>query len=320
MQELVETIRKEARRLLEAGQVDLVIGFTEGTLPMHSAPVLVYKPADADRLIWNSFAENNLARYLRGVRNKKVAIVAKGCDTRAIVALINEHQLERDKVYIIGVPCRGMVDRRVVSRRVPGEVVAIQEEGDKLVINVATKPGAAPQVVRLPRSELLYRSCATCTHPNPVVYDVLVSEPVEVWAQDPYAYVREMENKSPAERAAYFAAEAERCIRCYACRQACPMCYCEECFVDHTAPRWIESGATASGLQGWQIGRAYHLTGRCVDCGACERACPTEIDLVYLNGKLRKDVWELYGFEPGMALGELPPLAAFRPDEGPDLP
>jgi ferredoxin len=93
------------------------------------------------------------------------------------------------------------------------------------------------------------------------------------------------------------------------------MCYCEECFVDHTTPRWIETGVTPAGLQGWQIGRAYHLTGRCVDCGACERACPAEIDLVYINGKLNKDVRELYGFETGVKVGELPPLAAFRPDE-----
>ena len=135
----------------------------------------------------------------------------------------------------------------------------------------------------------------------------------------PYAYVREFEKKTSEERAAYFISEAQRCIRCYACRQACPMCYCEECFVDHTTPRWIESGVTPAGQQGWLIGRAYHLTGRCVDCGACERACPMEIDLVYLNGKLNKDIRELYGFETGLSVEELPPLAVFQPDEGPDL-
>lgn len=313
MQEITERIRKEAQRLLESGQVDLVIGFGQGTLPMHSAPLFVRRVADVERLIWSSFGESNLARYLREVREQKVAIVAKGCDTRAIVALLNERQLERERLYIIGVPCRGMVDRRVVARLAPGEVLATTEEGDDII---AEGEGFS---LRLRRAEVLYRSCATCTHPNPVLYDVLLGEPVAVWAEDPYAYVRAMELKSPAERAAYFAAEAQRCIRCYACRQACPLCYCEECFVDHTSPRWIESGATASGLQGWQIGRAYHLTGRCVDCGACERACPTEIDLVYLNGKLRKDVWELYGFEAGLTVGEVPPLAVFQPDEGPDF-
>ncbi|MGB9881053.1 MAG: 4Fe-4S dicluster domain-containing protein [Anaerolineae bacterium] len=313
MQELTEAIQQEARRLLEAGEVDVVIGFTEGTLPLRAAPFFARKASDVERLVWNSFCENNLARYLRGLRDKKVAIAAKGCDTRSIVALITEHQLERDKVYIIGIPCRGMVDRRIVDRRAPGEVLAAREEGEEIIVE------GEGFSMRMRRSEVLYRSCAACVYPNPVLYDVLLAEPGAVWAEDPYAYVHEMEAKSPAERAAYFVSEAQRCIRCYACRQACPMCYCEECFVDHTTPRWIESGATPAGLQGWQIGRAYHLTGRCVDCGACERACPMEIDLVYLNGKLNKDVRELYGFETGLVVGELPPLAVFRPDEGPDF-
>jgi len=313
MQELTEAIRQEARRLLESGEVDVIIGFTQGTLPLRAAPLLVRKAEDVERLIWSPFCENNLARYLRGLKDKRVAVVAKGCDSRSIVALITEHQLERDRIYIIGVPCQGMVDRRIVARRVPGEVLAAYQDGAEIIVE------GDDFSIRLSRTEVLHRSCAMCIHPNPVLYDVLLAEPVAVWAEDPYAYVRKMEEKSPAERAAYFVSEAQRCIRCYACRQACPMCYCEECFVDHTTPRWIESGITPAGRQGWQIGRAYHLTGRCVDCGACERACPMEIDLVYLNGKLNKDVRELYGFETGLVVGELPPLALFQPDEGPDF-
>lgn len=309
MQELTEAIRREARRLLESGEVDVVIGLTEGTVPMRAAPVMIRNAADAERLIWSPFCENNLARYLRAFRDKKVAIVAKGCDTRSIVALMNEHQVEREKVYIIGVPCQGMVDRRIVARQAPGEVLSARQEDDEVVVE---GDGFS---IRLPRLEVRYRSCTACLHPNPVICDVLLGEPVEVWAKDPFAYVREIEQTSAEERAAYFASEAQRCIRCYACRQACPMCYCEECFVDHTRPRWIESGVTPAGQQAWQIGRAYHLTGRCVNCGACERACPTEIDLVYLNGKSSKDVWELFGFEAGMEVDKPPPLAVFLPDE-----
>ena len=313
MQGLTEAIWREARRLLESGEVDVIIGFTEGTLPLRAAPVFIRKAVDVERLIWSAFCENNLARYLRGVADKRVAIVAKGCDTRSIVALLNEHQVERDKVYIIGVPCQGMVDGRIVTRRVAGEVLSAHQDGDEIV---AEGDGFS---IHLPRSELLHRSCTACVHPNPVLYDVLLAEPVEAWAEDPYACVREIEQKPVEERAAYFASEAQRCIRCYACRQACPMCYCEECFVDHTTPRWIESGATPAGQQAWQIGRAYHLVGRCVNCGACERACPVGIDLVYLNGKSSKDVWELFGFEAGIEVDKPPPLAVFLPDEEPNL-
>ena len=312
MHELTEAIRQEARRLLQSGAVEAVLGFTEGSVPMRCAPFFARKVEDVDRLTWDSYCENNLARYLRGFKGKKVAIVAKGCDARSIVALMAEKQIEKDEVYVIGVPCRGMVDRRIVARRVPGEVLSVSEQGDEVVVE------GKGFSVRLPRAEVLYRSCAACAHPNPVSCDVLVGEQVEASDSDPYRYVREIEAKSAAERSAYFASEASRCIRCYACRQACPMCYCEECFADHTAPRWIESGVKPAGVQGWQIGRAYHLTGRCVDCGACERACPVEIDLVYLNGKLNKDVRELYGFEPGVKVGELPPLSVFLPENDPE--
>jgi len=313
MQERIDAIRQEARRLLEGGLVDAVLGFTTGTLPMRVAPFIASKVDEVERLTWGSFCENNLVRYLRGLQGKRVAVVAKGCDARSIVALIAEHQIERDKVYVIGIPCTGMLDRRIIARRAPGEVLAVRQDGEEVVVE------GQGFSLRLPRSEVLHRSCAACVHPNPVLYDTFLGEPVTVSSEDPYAHVREMEQKSSEERASYFTSEAQRCIRCYACRQACPMCYCEECFVDHTTPRWIESGVTPAGVQGWQIGRAYHLTGRCVDCGACERACPVGIDLVYLNGKLNKDVRELYGFEPGVEAGELPPLAMFRPDEGPDF-
>lgn len=306
-------IREEARRLLESGEVELVIGFRQGTLPLRAAPAFIHAASDAEGLIWGPFCENNLARYLVGLQGRKVAIVAKGCDTRAILALMVEHQVERDQVVIIGVPCRGMVDRRVVARCAPGEVLATRWSEETITVE------GEGFTRRLRRKDVLYPSCAVCTYPNPVIHDYLVSEPVTVWSDDVYAQIVAFEEKPPTERWAYFEAETSRCIRCYACREACPLCYCEECFVDHTTPCWIESGVTPGGLQGWHIGRAYHLAGRCVSCGACQRACPMEINLVYLTGKLNKDVWELYGFEAGMSPEELPPLATFRPEdaEGP---
>jgi formate dehydrogenase subunit beta len=308
-QRIQKQIREEARRLLESGEVELVIGFRQGTLPLRTAPAFIHEAAEAEGLIWGPFCENNLAGDLVGLDGQKVAIVAKGCDTRAILALMIEHQVERDQVVIIGVPCRGMVDRRVVARCVPGEVLAARWTEETITIE------GEGVTRRLGRQEVLYPSCAACTYPNPVIHDCLVGEPVAVWSDDAYSQTVTFEEKPPAERWAYFEAETSRCIRCYACREACPLCYCEECFVDHTMPRWIESGVTSGGLQGWHIGRAYHLAGRCVSCGACQRACPMEIDLVYLTGKLSKDVWELYGFEAGLNPEELPPLATFRPED-----
>ena len=313
MQELAEAIREEGKRLLESGEVDLVIGFTVGTLPLRAAPVFVRRAEDAERLVWNSFCENNLARYLRDIRDKRVAVVAKGCDTRAIVALLNEHQLDRDKLHIIGVPCHGMVDRRIVARRAPAKVLAVREEGEEIVAEGESFS------IRLPRSQVLYRSCAACTHPNPVIYDILLGEEVAVWAEDPYAHVREIEQKPAAERASYFATEAQRCIRCYACRQACPMCYCERCIVEKTMPLWIPPGIDARGNFAWNQVRAMHLAGRCISCGECERVCPMGIPLMLLNRKIERVVNEQFDYVAGQDAQVEPVMGRFRLDDEEDF-
>ena len=110
MSDLTNEIRKIARNLLTEQKVDLVIGFERGTTPLRSTPCFVRQVEETDRLIWNSFCENNLAKYLVG-RNERIAVVSKGCDVRAIVELIKENQVAREQVTIIGIPCHGMVDR-----------------------------------------------------------------------------------------------------------------------------------------------------------------------------------------------------------------
>jgi ferredoxin len=93
------------------------------------------------------------------------------------------------------------------------------------------------------------------------------------------------------------------------------MCYCEECFVDHISPRWTESGATPAGMQGWHIVRAFHQTGRCTSCGACERACPMDIKMTYLTEKLNEDMRQKYSFEAGMDAVTPPPFSTITLDD-----
>jgi formate dehydrogenase subunit beta len=163
--------------------------------------------------------------------------------------------------------------------------------------------------------EFLYPSCQVCTRKNPVIYDELVGEEVEESVGETYPDIESFEGLSDEKRWQYFSEEMSRCIRCYACRNACPLCYCTECFVDASNPQWIGKSIDESDTALFHIMRAFHLAGRCVECGACERACPLGIDIRKLNRKLSKDVLALFNYKAGISLDEVAPLATYRPDD-----
>lgn len=311
MSDIQTLLRTEASRLLAENLVDTIIGFEPEDAPLRPQPVFISSVAEVDRLIINGFCQNNLARYLTRVpKDKKIAIMVRGCESRAVHALIVENQHPRDKVVLIGVPCQGIIDLKKIQKKAGFEILSAQES-DELIL-VTTAQGTK----KLNRQEFLHDSCDRCSHPNPVGVDITLGDPQP--EKDPEIArisLAEFERLSSRDRYKYFVSQADRCIGCYACREACPMCYCAECFVDHTFPRWKETTNSAAGNQAWHIIRAFHQTGRCVSCGACERACPVEIKMTYLTDKLNEDVHRSYGFEVGMDEKTQPPFAAFTLDD-----
>lgn len=302
---MTRAIQETAQRLLQNKEVDLVIGFAEGSLPLRNTPCFVRRPEEAQALVWGYGCENNLATFVRR-RPEKVAVVAKGCDSRSIVELIKENQVDREKLVIIGVPCRGMLDRKKVSRLLAGkELLEAEVNGGQVVLKGKGFAETAPF------EQLLHDSCLNCRYPNPVLADILLGEPVPERQTGTPAAGPELAAKTPEEKRAYFMKELSRCIRCYACRQSCPMCFCEECFADCSVPEWLSrSSLNVRDNLFFQAVRMIHLAGRCVDCGACDRACPMDIDLNVLTRNMVKDVQEVFGYTAGVNLEEKQPLAA----------
>jgi ferredoxin len=272
--------------------------------------------------VWNTSCENTLATYLQ-TTDGKVGIVAKGCDARAIVTKIVEHQVERENVVILGMPCQGVIDRTRIEAQLGGrEILDAEITNGRLVLR-----GAGFEET-LDLQEALCEDCVICRHKNPTEYDILVGDESvadQATGEDLRAAesvrptLEEFETWTADERWQYFSQEFSRCIRCYACREACPVCYCTECFVDQSQPDWFAKSDELSDVMAFHLVRLYHVAGRCLDCGACERACPMHIDLRTLGRKVEEDIRELFGFEPGMDANEAPLLGSYRPDDPQDF-
>ncbi len=310
MQAYTDKIREAAKRLLTEKRVDVVIGFRKGTIPFMNEPFLVKSPDQADQLYWDGNCGINLANYV-SKRTDKVAVVAKGCDSRNLVVHLLEFQIKRDQLYILGAPCKGMIDRRRLNRELAGKDATHSEERDGQV--VVSGNGFE---VTFNRQDVLQENCTICTHRNPVIYDELLGDLVEEQQNvDRYPDVRQIEAMIPEERWQYFEKLIEPCVRCYACRNACPLCYCPTCFVDEARPQWVGKTIDPTDTRTFHFLRAYHVAGRCTDCGSCERACPVGIKVRQFTKKMEKEIKELYGYEAGLDTELRPPLDTYRPDD-----
>ena len=300
-------LQDKARELLESGKADVIIGYGWNRDKSHTTPVFIKKAEDVGKLVFNKLCVNNLSVYLTRkypdvYAMGKRAIVAKGCDIKNIVVMMSEGQLKRDEVHIIGVTCDG--------------VIFDQDAWPK------AEDGSADMGAEL-KDAVTATKCHNCDVRNPHLTDTLIGDKSNFTPPDePVGFVfdkiKDIEKMDSRDKWQFWMGHFSRCIKCYACRQVCSLCYCERCISDKNMPQWIETSAHLRGNLAWNLIRAQHLTGRCTFCGECERACPANIPLNVINQKMSLVMGEAFDYKSGYDPKEHPPMIVFNPDEDKD--
>lgn len=301
-EEIMLLLANRAKELLSDGTVARVLGWRKGDLGYNPEPGFFNSEAELSDFVYSGFCGANLSKYMieASKQEGRTLVFLKPCDTYSFNQLLMEHRVDRDKAYIIGVGCSGKLDIhkiqekgikgiKAVREQFPGSGTGDTGEATLLFDTIYGKRSC-------PRGEVLLSRCHVCKGKEHMIFDERIGDSVETTDQERFAEVEKIEAMTPQERFAYFRSELSKCIRCNACRNVCPACSCRRCIFDSTKFDSAQKANSDSFEENmFHIIRAFHVAGRCTDCGECSRVCPQGIPLHLFNRKFIKDIDTLYG-------------------------
>ena len=292
MREVELKMKERAAALLESGEVARVIGWKKGDFCHDPSPAVFESVEELESFVYDYFCGANLSKYLIDVSKKdgKTAVFLKPCDTYSFNQLVKEHRVKRENVYVIAIECLGKLDIEKIKAKGVSFVESVE------VIDEKVKVVSACGEQTLEKADVLLTKCAVCEKTHQVKDEEIILHERPARNVNRFTEVEKLENMSEDERFAFWREQLSKCIRCNACRNVCPACSCIKCVFDNPASG-IAAKANDSDFEEnmFHIIRAFHVAGRCTDCGECSRVCPQGIRLHLFNRKYIKDINEFYG-------------------------
>ena len=313
MKDVEQKMRERPKELLDNGTVARVVGWKKGDFCFDPSPATFETAGDLVDFTYDWFCGANLSKYLIQMSKKegKTAVFLKPCDTYSFNQLVKEHRINRENVHVIAVECLGKLDIEKIKANGVSFVTGVE------VVDKEVKVTTPYGVETLAKPDVVLTKCATCEKTHQVKDEEIILHERPERDVNRFAEVEALEAMTEEERFAFWRNQLSKCIRCNACRNVCPACSCVKCVFDNPA-----SGVAAKANddefeeQLFHVIRAFHVAGRCTDCGECSRVCPQNIPLHLLNRKFIKDIDGLYGeYQAGESAEGKTPLTSYTEND-----
>ena len=309
MKEVQLKALERAKALLESGEVARVVGWKKGDFCFDPSPATFETVEELNDFVYDWFCGANLSKYLIAISKKegKTAVFLKPCDTYSFNQLVKEHRINREKIHVIAIECLAKLDVEKIKAKGATAITGVE------VVDKDVKVSTAYGEETYYKPEVVLTKCATCNKTHQAKDEEIILHERPQREVNRFEEVEKLEAMTADERFAFWKEQLSKCIRCNACRNVCPACSCLKCVFDNP-----QSGISAKANDSefeeklFHVIRAFHVSGRCTDCGECSRVCPQNIPLHLLNRKFIKDIDGFYGeYQAGETTDGKTPLTSY---------